>query len=384
MKLFKTASVACAAAMFATSAFAGHHQTNDEMSVRLGGRVNVNFAYFDDDSDGTRLPSGAHIRRARLFGAFKYGQWFGKVTGDFADDSTILKEAYFGYKNLFAAGDAWTDWVIIGQRRTPEGLDHRTSSKHLTFAERAMVANAWDEDRRIGLFYGISNHQFQSQVAVVFDNALNDDNENDDIAFFGNAAYALYNRPGEVLHFGVNASWRDLGDNGIVAFGDRPEFRVDDTPRFVEALINGDNAYTFGAEIAAIMGAFSAQAEYAMLTVDDVVGIDDDFEGHGWYVQVSWFVTGQHRGYSMKKAAFVRPHGIENSKNGAVEVGVRYSYLDLEDEGIGNKGDNITAGINWYVNNHIRFMLNYIFAQEDRSSDEADHHIVGLAAQAYF
>jgi phosphate-selective porin OprO/OprP len=59
---------------------------------------------------------------------------------------------------------------------------------------------------------------------------------------------------------------------------------------------------------------------------------------------------------------------------GAWEIAARYSVVDLNDrlgfaDGVaGGKQEVFTAGLNWYVNRNVRFMLNYLHGTVDRSS----------------
>ena len=57
---------------------------------------------------------------------------------------------------------------------------------------------------------------------------------------------------------------------------------------------------------------------------------------------------------------------------GAWEIGIRYTDLDLEDNGLGDKGDIITVGLNWYATPTVRFMANYNTADVDGNSDDFD------------
>jgi phosphate-selective porin OprO/OprP len=61
-------------------------------------------------------------------------------------------------------------------------------------------------------------------------------------------------------------------------------------------------------------------------------------------------------------------------------VGLRYSAIDLTDGDVeGEEADNITVGLNWYLNPNMRVMFNFINSDvEDRFGtfeDEAENII---------
>jgi phosphate-selective porin OprO/OprP len=103
----------------------------------------------------------------------------------------------------------------------------------------------------------------------------------------------------------------------------------------------------------------------------DVDGKDRDLSPSfdGFYVQASYFLTDEHHNYKPSAGAFSRVKPKENFSfgggPGAWEVAVRYSELDLDDRLDGGEVDDITAGLNWYLNPNTRLMWNYIHVDKD-------------------
>ena len=91
----------------------------------------------------------------------------------------------------------------------------------------------------------------------------------------------------------------------------------------------------------------------------------------GTYAQLSYFLTGEHRNYNLGSGAFarVKPNANFNPLKGdwgAFQIGVRYSYIDLNDEFVrGGKMWDITAGINWHLFPNTRVSLNYVHSELD-------------------
>ena len=125
----------------------------------------------------------------------------------------------------------------------------------------------------------------------------------------------------------------------------------------------------FQAEAALVLGPFSLQGEFVsslVKTNTDTLAVNYTFAGY--YVFLSYFLTGESRQYSTSLSVFSRVSPKKNFGSdgglGAWEIGLRYSSLDLDDKTIrGGKLNNITIGINWYLNPSTRFMANYVLAQ---------------------
>ena len=146
----------------------------------------------------------------------------------------------------------------------------------------------------------------------------------------------------------------------------------DGTPFFANTgtLTNVDHVHTFDVEGLWVYGPLSVQTE-AMAAVVDRANLASPVL-HGEYLQVGWFLTGEHRPYDRVAGAIdrVKPfedfffvstdRGLQRGK-GAWEVAVRYSHLDLNDRSIsGGILDDITFGVNWYTNAYSKIVFNYI------------------------
>jgi phosphate-selective porin len=80
----------------------------------------------------------------------------------------------------------------------------------------------------------------------------------------------------------------------------------------------------------------------------------------GYYLQASYFITGESRGYKKAQGCFdtLKPKenafGLENGL-GAWEVAARMSSLDHVDDSVdGGELDDVSVGVNWYLNPNTR------------------------------
>jgi len=168
-----------------------------------------------------------------------------------------------------------------------------------------------------------------------------------------------------LLHIGAAYSYRNPDDS--LSYDACPEAHLAndfiDTGSFAS-----DQVDLLGLEAAWVNGPFSLQGEYITADADRINSSDVGFDGY--YVQASYFLTGEHRSYKTSEAAFSRIKPKENYSYGggcgAWELKARYSELDLNDSNItGGELNNITAGLNWYLNPNTIIMWDYVHADKD-------------------
>ncbi|MEJ0051098.1 MAG: porin [Methylovirgula sp.] len=185
------------------------------------------------------------------------------------------------------------------------------------------------------------------------------------------------------------------------SLSDRPELRVDPTAEF-GSTIPAHGGQVFGAEAAATYENFYIQGEYYHYIVDTrnsataFAATNGPAVGfNGGYVQTS-YTFGGRRYYKPTTGAYSgvipdRPFIFGTGGWGALEVAGRFSIVDLNAAapylagaggGAGNAAGIIRggtaaaailggeqtsygAGLNWYPNNNIKFMLDYEHVIED-------------------
>ncbi len=95
-----------------------------------------------------------------------------------------------------------------------------------------------------------------------------------------------------------------------------------------------------------------------------VFGINET-ELSSYYGQISYFLTGERRTYKNSLSGFgsVKPNNNYGENGwGAIELAVRLSSMDLTTANAGTLED-ITVGINWYLNPNTRVILNYVMGE---------------------
>jgi len=340
-----------------------------EFSFQLGGRIMVDGAYYDEDLN--ELGSGTELRRARIdLEGTMFGDWGYEFGVDFSDKDADIKDAYISYMGF----DPW--YFQVGQFKEPFSLEELTSSRYISFMERALP-NELAPGRHIGI--GARRHWDNwTAAAGVFGEAFDDDADdegNEGWALTGRLTYAPWHDDLRALHLGGALSRRWTDDDDTVKYSTRPESHITDVKYLNTGKIkNTDSVDRLGLEAAWVTGPWSLQGEYIISDLNRSGGFDDP-RFHGWYVYGSWFPTGESRNYKFKKGSFgrVKPQ----SRYGAWELVARFSSMDLDDADItGGREQNWTLGANWYINPHLRLMANYTRVDNNSTADD-DGDVLG-------
>jgi phosphate-selective porin OprO/OprP len=249
--------------------------------------------------------------------------------------------------------------------------------------ERAMPVTAFAGDFQQGLEYNWWNDNSGLQVSALLDtgkptdvNDLDGDGKTDDNVDFTDEKFGVNARysfapilsESNTLHLGLWTRYINP-PSGKVKVRSRPESHVTDTRLISTSISNVDGVNTSGVEVAWIGGPLSFQAEYQNQDISTTTGTDVTL--NGYYVTGSYFLTGHTRNYDVGSGTIGR---TKLNGEGAVELAIRYSELDLS-EGSGGIGNNVTLGVNWWPRKNIKLAFNQIFAEVDQAGTAADEDI---------
>ncbi len=355
----------------------------DGSSFKVRGQVAADAAFFNSRKGGNDYNNGTEIRRARLGvdGTYKKA-WVYRLEADFAkssrDDSSSqeidLKDAFVGYQGIKNTK------IIIGQQKTPNTLEQANSSYDQLFTEIPLMVEAFTNRLTAGGDYKIGAQATYEGRNYLVSGGIFGENS---AAYGGtsttsSAAQGVYHDEGwgpaarfvytpikdptKLIHLGLSGYYRNTAGKKFIQFRSGPEVSVDSTRLIDTGGIKADNYAFGGLELAGVYGPFFLQSEYGVTKVDRVAGSNVSFDGG--YAEISYTLTGESKPY--KSGAFLRtkpdkPFDLGQGNWGAWEVAARYSTLNLNDKDIrGGTEDNWSLGLNWYPNDYIRFLVDYV------------------------
>lgn len=407
-KLFKLSAMALAvSACVSTVAYADQAETKGGITLKtddgrfeakVGGRIHFDGNLVSED-DGATLASGSnaspaqsgfYFRRIYMTLSGKLYGWSYKIEPDFAPNNSSGATG-IAFQDVYLAREIGPGEIQIGQRKPFRAMEDLTSSNDVLLIERPFASASGgllkagsDREFQDGLFYHGNGDNYTWGTSFT---SLRRDNTPGTEGWSSSArgTFAPIDAEGSIVHVGLNASYEkaentqntsapmSIGSGGFAYAGRRgPSFNLASTRRPVT---------TIGIEYANVFGPFFAQAEFynQTLLADKAYGganlVTQTVQAY--YVQASFFVTGESKPYKKKDGVF----GSPKPKNdfGAVELTARYDAAknkDISATNLGVAGNcvtgadkcelrTITVGANYYFNPNVRFMLNYVIGKAD-------------------
>ena len=377
-----------------------------------GGRLQIDGVWYRGDDALTapralggigRLDDATNFRRARFdFGGTFYRnidflmEWdfintanAGRTGDPLAINTPVPTDMWVTFKEV-----PWVGNVRIGNHKPPISFEHLTSSRFLNFLERSLGFDAFIENQNNGFEFGASVFdtyldEHGTWAVGVFKNTRNIFGWNvgdGEYQVTGRVTYLpVYEDDGRYLvHLGLGANYADADDD-VVRLRARTLLRNGPAVlhNIVAEVITGASSNTvINPEFVVVYGPWTFQSEYQRVWVaDNVLPATGPGPRTGFgtavyqagYAELLYFLTGEHRYYNRKTAAFGRVTPNENfswygmsedgcegcTGPGAWQVGARYSWIDLDHDAIrGGTVHDFTLGLNWFLNPYTKFQWN--------------------------
>ena len=343
---------------------------SQKTNVKVGGRIMYDISAW---GEGDLSSIGSEFRRARLFSSGNIEQNVKyKFQLDFSGGEVIFKDVWMELTKLPIKGN-----LRVGHFKEPFRLEVLTSSKYITFMERGLTA-ALSRERNSGLMYHTiiaEKIAFQSGVFVTADNVGNDKNIGRAINVTSRISYLAINTDNEKLHLGISGSLRNSGNLTEYNISSRHGNHLG--TKFLIYESNQKDVRLLAYELSYVNGPLSVQGEYVQSDIENTESDSNLDLISSYYGQVSYFLTGESRSYKSSLSGFsrVKPNNNYGENGwGALEIAARFSTIEVKESSfyyyIKPFQEDITLGINWYLNPNTRMMFNYVMGEMTNASGE--------------
>ncbi|WP_426442263.1 OprO/OprP family phosphate-selective porin [Bradyrhizobium genosp. P] len=389
---------------------------DDQNCIAITGRIHFDVGGYNyrPDTAATspqKLDSGENLRRARIGIVGKFlGDWNFALIYDFGGSSdgfggtapgSLPGGGTSGIENAYLS---YTGFRPFGGKMAIEGgvmdltwtMDESTSSNDILFMERAsagIVAQniaAGDFRSAAGTRWWNDQLWLGGYVTGPTSGAIHSASSaapagtSEQYGAVARIAGNPISGRDYSVHIGADAEWliqpprNQLTQAQTLTLSDRPELRIDPTTLIsTGAIANVSGAQVYGVEAAATYGPLIAQGEYYWFNVDRTANTGlppigaSSLKFDGGYAQVGYVLTGETHAYNAGNAAYggvkpANPFSLAGGGWGAWEIAGRFSQMNLNDQlataaGVAGGRQNVyTLALNWYVNNNVRFMLDYL------------------------
>lgn len=321
------------------------------------------------------------VREARLKAEgtfYKDYEYF--LLGDFARGAAQLQDGYVGWKRhpslSFRIGQFAAPFTLEGQ-----GLN---STSFMNFEERSAM-NVLDPDRDIGfMFFGKAwEDRIDWSVAVINGNGKNN------VSDLNDAKDVLVHLSLRPFAPSDNPWIKGITLGGALSYGEQKQTfgnlaTLDSGTTYLTTVVGPGGAAPLlsgerrrlNAQAAWLAGPFKLTGEVTWL--DEKIArtfapfTRENIAFSGYYVDALYVVTGEDAtiGRKRPKKNFLQDGGV-----GEIELAARFSRLDVDDDvfvdGFASSAlstggyDNITAGVNWYLNPYVRVTVDYFHNEFD-------------------
>ncbi|WP_426287633.1 OprO/OprP family phosphate-selective porin [Luteibacter sp. E-22] len=334
------------------------------------GRLLLDFTRTKGSDYDTRNISGAQITSARLGGEGTIGNIGYHIEADFADNEVALRQTYLTYTTKVFGN---TTKFYLGNFLKDLGTEGSSESARVPFMLRnAATAVGQPVISYFGMggqmrMYG-SNWHYSLSVSGNAPNSSTSGTHTDTTTYLTRAHWNPWKSQDGFLHVGAWYYYEKISD-GVTSINNTPAIALDYNDNLAvsaSSIANPTQDHGKGFELGGVMRNVWMMTEYGKRTIDSSTA--DSVSRHGSSFAAGWMITGEAPGFSSRSGSWkaVKVNDPVTSGGwGAFELAGRVDHYDYTGAPRGGTGKSYTLGLNWYLNDWSRLMLNYIHWNTD-------------------
>ena len=337
---------------------------NDNFSLKLIGRTNLDFGSFlDKQDDETKPNNGVAVNDTRLGVSGKFlDKWDYKIEICFDKKAISFRDVFVKY-NFNKTHHIQFGNVFMGYGMKPLGLAYK-------FIDDATVDNTFCSSRKMGIVYLLTTDPFNFNGGVYSDGNIDNGNSKFDqgVNLSAKAIYRPIINETTVLHFGAATLYTNSPNtasyNGVVPETFTTEGKTTFKGRTFgketldaegKTVYIGKHYSRYEGEMIFIHKKFMFETHYQGASYEPT-NSDDRYHVGGALAQASFLLIGAQQNYNKTTGL------CQNASPRSLELLARYDYLDLND---GGHQQDVTVGLNYFFSKHFNMKLNYAYTDTD-------------------
>lgn len=324
-----------------------------------------------------KLANSVCLKQVALVTNIRIGEHLiGKAEIDYTGGVINLLDNYIGYE----FNKKWN--IKAGFFQEGFSMEMLNSYKDLLFMERTVAVSALAPGHHVGVQAVYQPNEFMFTGGVHFQRVMNsgdkkvsDENYRRGISegysVTGRAVWMHLNeRKSYGIHLGAAISYRTPKTDVTGTDGNQLRYSASEAAThrltFMDTgiITDVDHEFLSGVEAAMYWRSWRIQGEYIYDRISR--GSLSDASLQGGYIQAAYLWGGTHQ-VDRSRGAFTQPLV---GKKGAWELAARYDYADFNSYDIlGGHSQQYTVGMNYYINNNLKVMLNYSYVNYDANAN---------------
>ncbi|MDR1076651.1 MAG: porin [Xanthomonadaceae bacterium] len=346
-----------------------------QSSFHVRGRALTDISSTGGSDYSDRNLSGTEVRSVRIGIEGRHGRFRYEIEGESADNKTSWKSAYVGVAHQLFGRNAE---FLAGNQLNDRSIDGSSANPTVPFHDLNVVAGTVVPQHGsygVSLTEKIYGQNWHIGVAATGDDIGNTGDNNDTLTYMVRGHWNPLKQNSATLHLGAWGFYESLPSGTTTGVLKQPQIGGHFNDRVLVVpgqVIDVDRSHAYGVELGGFFDRGWIYGEWGRRNLHDSAAVGNgDYHHDAYSIGAGWFLTGARPGYSARTGSWGKTrveHPVFSGGAGAWELKARYENVNFTDLPGGGKGSSYTAGVNWYLNDLMRIMLDVVWWETNNRS----------------